>query len=165
MAGLGKLWHKYKGWLAILIFMCVFIGYTIEYLLFNPQHVPFFFTIIIIALSFITIMTLLSPQYMQRLVEGILAYHAKGKERGWLYRYQKIAFILIFACTFSIIIVSQHQLIPMQYMPLFVIASLTIILTSGAVLIAGLIKFAGKWGLLLIAIVAAIVILRHIILS
>ena len=87
------------------------------YLHLNPQHVPLFLTTTIIGLGFVAVMALL-PKYKKRLVKGILAYHARGKElEGWLYRYQKLAFILIFICTLTLPALWQYRLVPIQYIP------------------------------------------------
>ena len=106
----------------------------------------------------------LLPKYRQRLVKGMLAYNARGKEiGGWLYRYQKVASAAIFISTLILLTAWRYQLIPSQYIPYFALTFFIVILASGAVLTAGLLKIAGKWGLLLIAIVTAIAVLRILI--
>lgn len=158
--GLRDLWRKYKDWFAVLVFISVLIGYTIWYLHLNPQHIHLFLTTAIISLGFVVVMALL-PKYRQRLVKGILEYHAKGKERGgWLYRYQKVAIALVLISTLTLPIIWRYQLIPSQYIPFYAITFLIINLTSGAILIAGMLKTIGKWVLLLIGIGLAIAILR-----
>lgn len=157
------MWRRYRDWFAVLVFVSVLTGYTLWYLHLNPQHVPLFLTSTMIALGFVAVMALL-PRHRQRLVKGILAYHARGKEvGGWPYRYRKAALILSIICTLTLPIVSQYGLIPSQYMPFFVLTLFTVILASGAVLIGWLFKIAGKWGLLLIAVVIGIAVLRLLI--
>ncbi|MEA2089745.1 MAG: hypothetical protein U9O89_03180 [Thermoproteota archaeon] len=103
----------------------------------------------------------LLPKYRQRLVKGILEYHARGKETGGrLYRYQKVASAAIFISTLIFVTAWQYQIIPSQYTPYFVLTFVIVILASGTVLTTGLLKIAGKWGLLLIAIITAITVLR-----
>ena len=157
------MWRKYKDWFAVLVFISLLTGYTAWYLHLNPQHVPLFLTTTIIALGFVAVMAWL-PKYRQRLLKGILAYHARGKELGgWLYRYQKVAFAIIFISTLILLTAWRYQLVPSHYIPYFALTFFIVILASGAVLTAGLLKIAGKWGLLLIAIVTAIAVFRILI--
>ncbi len=158
--GLRHFWRKYKDWFAVFICISVLAGYTVWYLHLNPQHIPLFLTTTIIALGFVAVMALL-PKHRRRLVNGILEYHVKGKELGgWLYRYQKIALVLFFLIVFAYPIVWEQQLVPSQYIPFFVLTFFVIAVALGVVQIAGLLKVAGKWGLLLIAILSAIAVLR-----
>ena len=158
--GLRDLWRKYKDWFAVFIFISVLTGYTMWYLHLNPQHIPLFLTTTIIALGFAVVMALL-PKYRQRLVKGILEYHVKSKELGgWLYRCQKIALVLFFLIVLAYPIVWEHQLVPTQYMPFFVLTFFVVVVALGIIQIAGLLKVAGKWGLLVIAILTAIAVLR-----
>jgi hypothetical protein len=159
MEGLSGLWRKYKDWFAALVFMIVITGYSVWYLHLNPQHVPLFLTTIIVALGFVAVMALL-PKYRRRFAEKIVAYHDKEKSLGALYRYKNVALALILINSLIFSVLWQYKLIPSQYVPLYAIAFLLINLTSGAILIAGMLKTMGKWVLLLMAIGSVIAILR-----
>jgi len=156
--GLRDLWQKRREWLGALIFVGVIIVCVAWSLLLNPQHVPLFLAVAIGALGFVAVMALL-PKLRRRFIERVVAYHVKDEERrGWLYRYRKVAIavIVVMALIFPI----ATRLLPSQYVPLYVIAFLLINLTSGAILIAGMLKTMGKWVLLLMAIGSVIAILR-----
>jgi len=109
----------------------------------------------IIALGFVAVMTLL-PKYRQRLVKKMIEYHVKEREMGReLYRYYRVAFLVIIICALVFPVVLQYQLIASQHMPLFVLTFFFVNLAAGVIFIAGFLKAKGKWGLLLIAIVLA----------
>jgi hypothetical protein len=148
-----------KGWFFAILATSFVIIYTVWYLYVEPQHIPLFLATAIVALSFVAVMFLL-PKYGQRLVEKILAYHAKEKRLGGFYRYQKVAVALIIINSLIFSVVWRYRLIPSQYTSFYALTFLIITLASGIVLIAGLLKTAGKWGLLLIAILIIVGILR-----
>ena len=150
---LGK-WH----WVAILIVLSISV-YTVWYLQLNPQHIPLFLTTIIIAIGFVVAMALL-PKYRRRFAEKIMAYHAKEKSLGRLYRYKNVVLALIVINSLVFSVLWQYQLIPLRYVPLYAITFLIINLASGAILIVWLLKTMGKWVLLLMAIGSVIAILR-----
>jgi len=102
----------------------------------------------------------LLPKYRRRFAEKIAVYHAKEKSLGRLYRYRNVALALILINTLVFSVLWQYQLIPSQYIPFYAITFLIINITSGAILIVGLLKTMGKWILLLIAIGVVIAILR-----
>ena len=147
-----------KDWLFAILATSFVIIYTVWYLYFEPQHIPLFLATAIVALSFVAVMFLL-PKYRQRLVEKILAYHAKEKRLGGFYRYQKVAVALIIINSLIFSVVWRYQLIPSQYMPFYALTFLIIALASGIVLIAGLLKTTGKWGILLIATLTVVAVL------
>lgn len=124
-------------WIATLILLSISL-YTAWYLQLNPQHIPLFLTTTIIAIGFVVVMALL-PKYRQRLVNGILEYDAKGKERGgWLYRYQKVAVAAI--AMMALIFPIATKLLASQYIPYFVLALVIVNLVAGSVLIGGLVR-------------------------
>jgi len=134
--------------------------YTVWRLHLNPQHIPLFLTTTIVALGFVAVMALL-PKYRRRLVKRLLAYNTRQKEMGgWLYRYQKIALVLFFVIILTFPLLLQCQFIPSQYMPWAVLTFFIIILALGVIQIVRLLRAAGRWGLLLIAILTAIAVLR-----
>jgi len=145
-------------WIAILIILSISL-YTAWHLQLNPQHIPLFLATTIAAIGFVVVMALL-PKYRRRFVEKIVAYHDKEKSLGALYRYKNVALALILINSLVFSMLWQYKLIPSQYVPLYAIAFLLINLTSGAILIAGMLKTMGKWVLLLIAIGSVIAILR-----
>ena len=153
--------EKWSGkwyWIAILILLSISL-YTAWYLQLNPQQIPLFLTTTIIAIGFVVVMALL-PKYRRRFGEKIVVYHAKEKSLGALYRYKNVALALILINSLIFSVLWQYQLIPSQYVPLYAITFLIINLTSGAILIVGLLKTIGKWVLLLMAIGSVIAILR-----
>ena len=153
-------WRKYKDWIYVFIVMGIITIYTVWRLHLNPQHIPLFLTTTIIALGFVAVMALL-PKYRRRLVKRLLAYHTRQKEMGgWLYRYQKIALVLFFVIILTFPLLLQYQFIPSQYMPWAVLTFFIIILALGVIQIVRLLRAAGRWGLLLIAILTAIAVLR-----
>ena len=130
-------------WIAILILLGM-LGYVGWYLSFNSQYFLFFSATAIIALVFVVAMALL-PKYRKRLVEKALEHHVKEKEiGGWLYRYYRVALIVIIACALVFPVVLQYQLIASQYMPIFVLAFFIINLTAGIIFAAGFLKARGK---------------------
>jgi len=151
-------WLGKRYWIAILIVLSVSV-YTVWYLQFNPQHIPLFLATTIIAIGFVVAMALL-PKYRKHFVEKIMAYHDKEKSLGALYRYKNVALALIIINSLIFSILWQYKIIPSQYIPLYAIAFLLINLTSGAILIAGMLKTMGKWVLLLMAIGSVIALLR-----
>lgn len=155
--GLGQ---KRKDWIYVLIVISIISVYTYWYLSLHPQHISLFLTLTIIVLGFVALMTLI-PKYRRRLLKRILAYHTKQKEvGGWLYRYQRIGLILFFITILIFPLLSQYQLIESQYMPWVTLAFFITILASASIQMVGLLKVAGKWGLLLILILALIAALR-----
>lgn len=121
--------------------------YTTWYLLLNQQQIPVFLTATIVALGFVGTMILL-PKYRQQLVKRIVAYHARSKEQRGLYRYQKLAIVI--TTTGILIFPIATALLPSQYIPYFAVTFLIVQLTAGSVVIAGLLKTAGKWGYLVL---------------
>jgi len=156
---LQTLWKKYKDWLVSIIIISFVIILTLWNLYFEPQRIPLFLATAIIAFSFVVMMALL-PKYRQRFAKKIIAYHAKEKRLGALYRYKIVATALIIINSVIFSIAWRYQFIPSQYVPFYVLTFLIITLASGIVLIAGLLKTAGKWGLLLIAILTLVAVLN-----
>ena len=153
-------WRKYKDWIYVFIVVGVLTIYTYWYLSLNPQYISSFLVAPVIALIFVALLALM-PENRRRLVKGILAYYTKQKEKGgWLYRYQKIALVLFFVIILTFPLLLQYQFIPSQYMPWAVLTFFIIILALGVIQIVRLLRAAGRWGLLLIAILTAIAVLR-----
>ena len=151
-------WPSRRYWAAVLIILGM-LGYIVWYLSFNPRYVLVFLATTIIALGFVAVMALL-PKYRQRLVKKMLEHHAKETEMGReLYRYYKVALVVIIICALVFPVVSQYQLVAPQYIPLFVLAFCIVNLAAGVIFIAGSLKAKGKWGLLLIAVIFASVLL------
>ena len=148
-------------WTAILVILSGSL-FTIWYLQFNPQSFPLFLVTIIVATGFVVTLALL-PEHRRRLVEKVMAYHAKEKSLGRLYNYKKVALALIFVSTLVFPMLWQYQLIPLQYVPFYAITFLVITIISGTILIIGLLKTIGKWVLLLIVVSVLIAILRILI--
>ena len=151
-------WPSRRYWVAVLIILGMLI-YIVWYLSFNPRYVLVFLATTIIALGFVAVMALL-PKYRRRFAEKIMAYYAKEKSLGRLYRYKNVALALIIINSLIFSVLWQYQLIPPQYVALYAVTFLVINLTSGAILIAGMLKTIGKWVLLLMAIGVVIAILR-----
>lgn len=152
-------WPRKWYWIAILVVLSVSL-YTAWYLQLNPQRLPLFLVTITVAIGFVVLMALL-PEYRRRLAERIAVYHAKERESlGRLYRYRNVALAVILINSLVFPLLWQYQLIPSQYMPLYVITFLIINVASGAILAVGLLKTMGKWVLLLVAIGVVIAILR-----
>lgn len=151
-----------RDWLFVILVTSFVIIYTVWYLYFELQHTPLFLATAIIALSFGAVMFLL-PKYRQRLVEKILVYHAKEKKLGGFYRYQKVSGALIIINSLIFSVFWRYQLIPSIYMPFYALTFLIIALASGIVLIAGLLKTTGKWGILLIATLTVVAFLQVLI--
>lgn len=90
----------------------------------------------------------------------MIEYHVKEREMGReLYRYYRVALLVIIICALVFPVVLQYQLIASQYMPHFVLTFFIVNLTAGVIFIAGFLKARGKWGLLLIAVIFASVLL------
>lgn len=157
---MGVSWPSRRYWVAILIFLGICI-YTVWYLQVNPQNIPLFLAIGVVAVGFVVLMALL-PKYRRRFLEAIMAYHAKEKGLGALYRYKNMALALILINSLIFSVLWQYQLIPSQYIPMYAISFLIINLTSSTILIVGLLKTIGKWVLLLIAIGSVIALLRFL---
>jgi len=156
------MWQKYKGWLAVLIFMSMLIGCTTWNLLLNQQQIPVFLTATIVALGFVGTMILL-PKYRQQLVKRIVAYDARSKEQRGLYRYQKLALAL--TTTSILIFPIATTVLASQYISYFVLTFLIVQFTAGPIVIAGFLKTAGKWGylvLLALVIISVIAVLYHL---
>ncbi|UCE96022.1 MAG: hypothetical protein JSV51_10090 [Candidatus Bathyarchaeota archaeon] len=155
--------QKCKDWIYALIVIAIIAVCTVWHLHHTPQHIPLFLTTTIIALGFIVVMALL-PKIRQRLVKGLLAFNTRQEELGgWLYRYRRIALVLFFIIILTFPLLLQYQFIPPSYMPWAVLTFFIIILALGAIQIAGLLRAAGWWGLLLIATLVAIAVLRFLI--
>ncbi len=151
-----------RDWLFAILVTSFVIIYTVWYLYLEPQHIPLFLATAIFALSFVAVMFLL-PKYRQRLVEKILAFHAKEKRLGGFYHYQKVAVALIIINSLIFSVVCRYQLIQSMYMQFYTLAFLIIVLASGIILIAGLLKAAGKWGILLVVTLTGVAVLRVLI--
>jgi len=151
-----------KYWLLAILATSFVIIYTVWYLYLEPQHIPLFLATTIVALSFVIVMFLL-PKHRQRLVEKILVYHAKERKLGAFYRYQKVAVALIIINILIFSIVWRYQLVPSQFIAFYALTFLIITLASGIVLMAGLLKTAGKWGILVMAILTVVAVLRVLI--
>ncbi len=145
-------------WIAILVVLGISL-YTTWYLQLHPQHISLFLATTIVAVGFVVVMALL-PKYRRRFAEKIMAYHAKEKSLGRLYHYKNVALALILINSLVFSVLWLYQLIPSQYVPFYAITFLIINLTSGAILIVGLLKTIGKWVLLLMVIGLVIAIPR-----
>lgn len=156
---LRDLWRKYKDWFAVLVFTSVLAVCIILYLHLNPQHVPHFLTITIIAMGFVVVMALL-PKYRRRLVKRVIEYRVKEKVIGReLYRYYRVALLVIIICALVFPVVLHYQLIASEYMPLFVLTFCVVNFAAGVIFVVGFLKAGGKWGVLLIAVIFASVLL------
>jgi len=157
---LKDFWQNRRNSVSIFVVIGIIIAYTLWYIYINPQHITLFLTTTIVALGFVAVMALL-PEYRQKLVKWLLAYEARKKETGrQLYRFRRIALVLFFIVILTFPLLLQFQFIPTQYMPWAILSFFIAILALGAIQIVGLLTVAGRWGLLLIAIITAIVILR-----
>lgn len=142
--------QKLKDWLAALIFVAVIIVFVMWDLLLNPQYVPLFLGVIIVALSFVAVMLSL-PKLRRRLIEGAVAYHVRSEELGgWLHRYRRVAVAAI--ATMALIFPIATKLLPSQYIPYFVLALVIVNLVAGSILIGGLARVSGKTVLLVLAV-------------
>lgn len=151
-------WSSKWYWVAILIILGM-LGYILWYLSLNPRYVLVFLATTIIALGFVAVMALL-PKYRLQLVKKMLEYRVKEREMGRaLYRYYKVALVIIIVCALFFPVVFQSQLIASQHMPLFVLTFFIVNLVAGIIFIAGFLKARGKWGLLLIAVIFTSVLL------
>ena len=105
-----------KWYLVAILIILSMLGYLVWYVSLNSRYVFVFLATTIIALGFVAVMTLL-PKYRQRLVKKIIEYHVKEKEMGKeLYRYYRVALLVIIVCALVFPIVLQYQLIASQYM-------------------------------------------------
>lgn len=110
-------------------------------------------------LCFVVVMFSL-PKYRRRFLETILAHNARERRLGRLYLYQRVATALLFVSTAVFFIVWTYQLIPSQYLVFSAITYLIVGLVSGIVATVGFLKTTGKWGLMIIAVIAAIAVIR-----
>jgi len=156
-------WRKYKDWIYVLIVIAIITLYAFWYLSLNPQYITSFLVAPIIAMV-VVILLMLMPEKRRQLAKAIIAYNARQKALGgWLYRYRRNALVLFLILILTFPLLSQYQLIPPQLMPWAVLTFLIVIIFLVAIQIAGLIKALGLWGLLLIAIITAIAVLRFLI--
>lgn len=101
-------------------------------------------------------------KYRDRFRELLTEYRSKVQGRsGLLFRYGQISNAVMLVILIALFLISaQNPEIP--YMPYLVFASFIGLLISFVILISGLLKLAGKWGLLLIAIGITMAILRFL---
>lgn len=76
-----------------------------------------------------------------------------------LCHYYNVALLVIIICALVFPVVLHYQLIASEYMPLFVLTFCIVNLAAGVIFIVGFLKARGKWGLLLIAVIFASVLL------
>lgn len=92
-----------------------------------------------------------------------MKHRAKVQKRGGLlYRYGRIfnAVTITILLAFSLVLTYNPEILGIQYIPYLVFALFIAFLISSIVFIAGFLRVAGKWGLLLIIIVTVIAGLR-----
>jgi len=113
----------------------------------------------IVALAFVAAMALL-PKYRRRLVERMVGYQAKESAMGRrLYRYYKVALLVIVLCALAFPVVFQSHLVTSRHIPLLALAFFVVNLVAGVVFVAGFLKARGRLGLLLIVVIFASVLL------
>lgn len=106
----------------------------------------------------------LRPKYRRRLVKAVYAFHSKGQEKGGrFYRYGDVALLTILLGVLTTTIVGQYQLVSHQHLIVFAITFLILISVSVSILAIGFLRAMGKWGLLLIAIISVVAVLRVLI--
>jgi hypothetical protein len=156
--------YKPREWLGALIFVGLILVFVVWTLFLNPQYVPLFVAIAIVALGFVAVMALM-PKLRQQLIKKAIDHQIKNQEqeRG-LYRYRKTAIIAI-AIMIAVFPVAT-SLLP-QYTAYIVITLVIVNLAAGTVLIAGLTSSISKKMTLLIVLffligIVASMLLRNV---
>jgi len=150
-------WQKYKEWLAVFVLIILMTIFTVWYFFLNPPSLSFYLGVVVTAIGFIVIMTL-QPKYRKRLIKRVSTQQTHpGKEDGRFYRYQKAALAIVIVS--ALLFPAVSSLVSSLYVPYFVLAFLIVVLTAGSVVIAGIVKTWGRWGYMLLAAVAVVVVL------
>ena len=152
--------YKRREWLGALVFVGLILVSVAWTLFFNPQYVPLFVTIAIVALGFVAVMTL-KPKLRQQLIKKAMDQQINHAQDRGLYRYRKmaIASIAIMIAVFPVAI----RLFP-QYTAYVVVTLIIVHLVVGTVLIAGLASSIGKKMILLVILLFLIGIVASLLL-
>jgi hypothetical protein len=154
--------RELKEWAAVLIFISVFCCFTLWYLYLNPQYILRFLIAPIIALAFVAVM-LLFPKHRQRFVKKVVSFHVETQKRGGLlYRYSRIfnAVMMVVLILFCAVAVRYPAILDIPYIPYLVAALFIGFLISAVAFVSSFLGAAAKWGLILIAIAMAIMVLH-----
>lgn len=150
-------WQKYKEWLTVFVLIILMTIFTVWYFFLNPPRLSFYLAVVVTAIGFIVIMTL-QPKYRKRLIKQVSTQQTRhGEKDGRFYRYQKAALAIVIVS--ALLFPAVSSLVSSLYVPYFVLAFITVVLTAGSVVIAGIVKALGKWGYMLLAGVVMVVVL------
>ncbi len=115
---------------------------------------------------FLTVLLASHKRYRLQLNEFLKKLVEFERRGGLLYKYGRalnaIALITMFAV--STILYYNRELLSIEYMPYVVFTLFIAVAISGVAFFGGILRSAGKWGLLLIIIIAVPVILRFLLL-
>jgi len=113
---------------------------------------------------FLTVLLASREKYRLQFRELLMKYGEFQKREGLLHKYGRAlnAITIIALLTGSIVLYYTPGLQSIEYMPYAVLALFVAFLISAVVYIGGLLRIAGKWGLLFLTILGIIVILRFI---
>lgn len=156
--------RKYRVWLLIIILsiVIIFMAWFFQLL---PGYVLRFSLAPLVGI-FLTVLLVWRKRYKLQLVELLKKLIEFERRGGLLYKYGRalnaIAIIAVFAV--STILYYNRELLSIEYMPYVVCILFLAVVISGVAFFGGILRMAGKWGLLLITIIAIPVILRFLLL-
>jgi hypothetical protein len=155
--------RKFSVWLLVIILLSMDIVFTAWFFQLVPEYVLRFALAPLIAL-FLTVLLASREKYRLQFRELLKKYGEFQKREGLLYKYGRAlnAITLIALLTVSVILYYNPGLQSIEYIPYAGLALFVAFPISTIAYICGLLRIAGKWGLLFLTILAIIVILRFI---
>lgn len=155
--------RKYSVWLLVIILLSMVIVFTAWFFQLVPEYILRFALAPHIAL-FLTVLLASRERYRLQLGELLMKYVTFQKRGGQLYKYGRALNAITIIALFTVFIVLYYNpgLQSIWYVPYAGLALFVAFLISTVAFIGGLLRIAGKWGLLFFTILAIIVILRFI---
>lgn len=153
--------RKYSVWLLVIILLSMVVVFTAWFFQLVPKYILRFALAPLIGV-FLTVLLTSREKYRLQLRELLTKYVKFQKREGRLYKYGRAlnAITIIALLTVSVVLYYTPGLQSIEYMPYAVLALFVAFLISAVAYICGLLRIAGKWGLLFLTIFAIIVILR-----
>lgn len=158
----GSSQRKYGSLFAILVVIIMVVVCTVLFLLYAPEHILSFAIVPLVPLSLIIFLVLhrRSRLRFHKLLTKYQTYLQAKKDT--LYRYGRLlnALTITILLTFSLLIYYNSNLLDIAYVPYLFLVIFIAFIVSAIIFIASMVKLGGKWALLLIMILVAIVTLR-----
>ena len=155
--------RKHSVWLLAIILLSMVIVVTAWFFQLVPEYVLRYALAPHIGL-FLTVLLASRERYRLQLGELLMKYGEFQKRGGRLYKYGRAlnAITIIALFTVFIVLYCNPGLQSIWYVPYAGLALFVAFLVSTVAFIGGLLRIAGKWGLLFLSILGIIVILRFI---